>query len=335
MKNKRTVTVRAVVHHCDNRRVGVVVIGRNEGQRLIDCLQSLGDLRDHTVYVDSGSTDGSQGAAAAQGVHVVLLDPHVAFTAARARNLGLGYIIETWPDLEFVQFVDGDCRLDTSWIPVAENFLQARDDVALVFGRRRECHPERSVYNAMCDREWDGVAGEAMECGGDVFARIEVMRASGGYRERLIAGEEPELCVRLRRQGYRIWRLSHDMTLHDANIMHLSQWWRRTMRAGHAYAEVYLLHRKTPWVIWGRNLARSAFWSLLLPLSIGLSLALHPAALLLLLLYPIQILRLQRRETRWTPAFLLMLGKFAEMQGALRFFARRITNGRPALIEYK
>jgi hypothetical protein len=41
---------------------GVVVIGRNEGQRLITCLGSVSTAA-KVVYVDSGSTDGSVQAA--------------------------------------------------------------------------------------------------------------------------------------------------------------------------------------------------------------------------------------------------------------------------------
>lgn len=39
--------------------LGVVVIGRNEGERLKRCLASLLGNVDQIVYVDSGSTDGS------------------------------------------------------------------------------------------------------------------------------------------------------------------------------------------------------------------------------------------------------------------------------------
>lgn len=47
--------------------VDAIVIGRNEGQRLIDCLGSLlGQVR-RVIYVDSGSSDGSVEAARARG----------------------------------------------------------------------------------------------------------------------------------------------------------------------------------------------------------------------------------------------------------------------------
>jgi len=48
--------------------IDAVVIGRNEGERLVACLASLGGEIRRAVYVDSGSTDGSVAAARAAGV---------------------------------------------------------------------------------------------------------------------------------------------------------------------------------------------------------------------------------------------------------------------------
>src|SRR5438128_11766742 len=85
--------------------LAVVVIGRNEGERLRRCLQSLGDRRSAAVYVDSGSTDGSAALAKSIGVEVVELDSSRPFTAARGRNAGFDRALELHPHAEFVQFV--------------------------------------------------------------------------------------------------------------------------------------------------------------------------------------------------------------------------------------
>ena len=42
--------------------LGIVIIGRNEGDRLIRCIASVGDEA-LVIYVDSGSTDESVAAA--------------------------------------------------------------------------------------------------------------------------------------------------------------------------------------------------------------------------------------------------------------------------------
>lgn len=320
--------------------VGVVVIGRNEGERLVRCLGSLGRYLDRTIYVDSGSSDGSPIVAKQMGAIVVPLDMRTPFTAARARNAGLDALMQRWPGIVFVQFVDGDCELDASWIEAAHAFLSGSQDVAIVFGRRRERYPEASIYNALCDREWNGTIGKALECGGDIFTRADLISKFGGYAGNLIAGEEPELCVRLREKGWIIWRLDCEMTLHDANIVRLSQWWRRSVRAGHAFAEVSLLHRSSPFGIWRLNTTRAVFWAFALPCSAIAGAFASLQLLTLLGLYPLQIVRLASRQgvwlkESWRNALFDVLGKFAELQGVAQFHVNRLLKRRRAIIEYK
>ncbi|WP_105373154.1 glycosyltransferase [Neorhizobium huautlense] len=320
--------------------VGIVVIGRNEGERLINCLRSLGLYAKRAIYVDSASSDGSAQAAAHLCAKVLPLDLSAPFTAARARNAGFEALMQLWPQTTFVQFVDGDCELDSDWIDTAVAFLSTHEDVALVFGRRRERYPERTLFNAMCDREWDGKPGEVAECGGDILARASVIREFGGYSGHLIAGEEPELCVRLRERRWKIWRLPSEMTRHDANMSRVSQWWLRSVRCGHAYAQVSYLHRKSPVRIWARNVRRAVFWAGVLPLATALGTLLHPAAIGLLLAYPLQSLRMAQRmapttSNRWSYATFDVLGKFAELQGIVQFHMNRLSNRQQRIIEYK
>ena len=100
-------------------KAGVVVIGRNEGERLRRCLESV--IRDvgHVVYVDSASTDDSVAMARAIGADVIDLDMRVPFCAARARNAGYERIVECHPELRYVQFIDGDCDMTAGWMGTA------------------------------------------------------------------------------------------------------------------------------------------------------------------------------------------------------------------------
>ena len=176
---------------------GAVAIGRNEGGRLERCIASLSDAS-CVVYVDSGSVDGSTGLARRLGSEVVELDASSPFTAARARNAGIKRLKEKAPGLQFVQLIDGDCELDRAWPRSAMSFLNAHPEVAIAFGRLKEANPQASIYNWLCDREWNGPVGEVSWSGGIVMARLNALEAVGGYRDDLIAGEEPELCVRVR-----------------------------------------------------------------------------------------------------------------------------------------
>ena len=69
--------------------VGVVAIGRNEGNRLISCLASVTASVRAVVYADSGSTDGNMATAAQFGALVVRMDVTQPFTAAWPRNEAL------------------------------------------------------------------------------------------------------------------------------------------------------------------------------------------------------------------------------------------------------
>lgn len=315
--------------------IDAVVIGRNEGDRLIACLGALRGRVNRLIYVDSGSTDGSVEAARALGAEIVALDLSLPFTAARARNAGLARARS-----DFVQVVDGDCVVDPAWLPRAARFLSDHPNVAIVCGRRREIYPEASVYNALCDREWETPVGEALACGGDALMRREAVMALGGYREGLIAGEEPELCLRLRQTGWLIWRLDAEMTRHDAHITRFGQWWKRSRRAGHAFAEGAFLHGAPPERHWVRETRRALAWGAGLP-AITLVLALFtPLAWLLALAYPAQILRLGRQDETggafsWTWALFTVLGKFPEAQGVLQFHIARLRGQKTALVEYK
>ena len=324
-------------------RVGIVAIGRNEGERLEACLASARRDLEAIVYVDSGSTDDSVSAARRFGAEVVELDTTIPFTAARARNAGFERLLSVWPDLEAVQFVDGDCELESGWLGTALAAFDA-EGWSVVCGRRRERYPERTVLNRLCDMEWDTPVGRATACGGDALMRVATFRQVGGFSEDLIAGEEPELCVRILAEGGSIARLDAPMTIHDAQMSSFSQWWQRSKRAGHAIAEGAARH---PGVHDGHaeHEIRSAWvWAGLLPVT---SLALAPisagVSLALLALLPLQILRIGLRRPR--PRYGLrhnllyagncVLSKFPHLAGMLRFHFGRWTGRRSRLIEYK
>lgn len=309
--------------------VDAVVIGRNEGARLLACLAALEGRVRRLVYVDSGSTDGSVAAATAAGAEVVALDMAQPFTAARARNAGLSHLASDPPD--FVQMVDGDCALQPGWISAALAAFAAHPAAVVVCGRRRERFAQASVYNALADREWDTPIGPARACGGDALMRYAAVQAVGGYDPGLIAGEEPDLCLRLRAKGGEIWRIDAEMTLHDAAMTRFSQWWRRAVRAGHAFAEGCARHGFDHW---GLETRRALIWGAGLPMAIVLLGLWHPAGWLLALAYPAQVIRLARRGG-WAWGLFSVIGKFAEARGALGFYASRLRGQRRGLIEYK
>ena len=332
------------------QKVGLVVIGRNEGERLARCLNSVRPVAQR-VYVDSGSTDGSVALARNQGVAVVELTAPPPFTAARARNSGLGRLLADHPDLEFVQMVDGDCEVQPGWIAAALAALLAEPGLALVFGRRRERYPERSIYNALCDDEWNAPVGESPGCGGDALFRVAALRQVDFYNPAMIAGEDTELSMRLRKAGWHLWRIDAEMTLHDAAMTRFGQWWRRTQRSGHAFGEMAHLHpdaRDPNWprtvrsiIVWGGAMPAMLMLAVLLALTVDAQWWI--AAALLLAPWPVRMVQLAQRQRRRglsarvarASGTLLMLGKLPQLLGLIGYHFDRLSGRASRLIEYK
>jgi GT2 family glycosyltransferase len=316
--------------------IGLVAIGRNEGERLKRCLASI-PAGMPVVYVDSASTDGSPEAARAAGATVLALDLARPFTAARARAEGVDLLAGRNPDLRYVMFLDGDCELEPGWMETAEAFLSGLPDFAAVCGRRRERFPAASAYNRIADHEWNTAVGEAAACGGDAMFRLDAYRAVGGFDPAMIAGEEPELCNRLRGAGWRIMRLDAPMTIHDADMHRFGQWWRRGLRSGFGFAQAWRTTRhREAGALYGRELGRALLWALALPVcSLAGAILVHPA---MLLAWPglvaAQYARLRRR-CGGTHAFLLVLSHYAAFAGAARYVWRSLRGGPGGTLVYK
>jgi len=321
----------------DKKNLGVVVIGRNEGERLKKCLNSVVHLINAIVYVDSGSSDGSVDFAKSIGVNVVDLDMSQHFTAARARNAGFNHLLDCYPDIEYVQFVDGDCEFIEGWFEQAlDSFLSVnqQDKLAVVFGRRKERFPDASVYNHQADRDWLIPAGYTDTCGGDALMSVQALKEMHGYDASLIAGEEPDLCLRFRRAGWKILSISADMTWHDSDLHRIYQWYKRAVRTGHAFAEVCWKNRKFSEHYWRKHNVRIFGWGILLPTTIILLSFLQTSFLWLFLIYPLQVARIAKKEG-WVYGYFCVLVKFPQAVGQMKYFLNYVLGKKSKLIEYK
>lgn len=332
-------------------KIGIIAIGRNEGARLRHCLESVVGRGHAVVYVDSNSTDGSVELARSLGTDVVELDLSVPFSAARARNAGFDRLLNVVPGVQFVQFVDGDCEVVAGWLHRGVSELENRPEVAVVCGRRRERFPEKSLYNRLADLEWDTPIGPAQSCGGDATMRVDAFRAVGGFDATVVAGEEPELCQRLRERGWTVLRIDAEMTLHDSAMLRFQQWWRRAIRSGYGAADVATrFGRSGLFVAYVRSARMWAFgWPaviLIAGLGVG-AMAGAPAgtvaAAIIALALPVQILRtalgVRRRTRRFSDALaygaFTMLGKWANVIGEFRYRRDRFSGRSAQLIDYK
>lgn len=330
--------------------VSVVIIGRNEGSRLVRCLDSVAAARlagdaeviAEVIYVDSESTDGSGEAAGARGAKVFVLKSERP-SAARGRNLG-------WRAAqgEFILFLDGDTILDADFVDAAlpEFHDPSR---AVVWGHRREIEPRASVYNRVLDLDWIAPAGPCDFCGGDALIRRSALEQVGGYDETLIAGEEPEMCRRMRACGHTIMHVDRPMTGHDLAITRWNQYWRRAVRTGHAYREVSERFRATAMPLWEpearRNLTRASLLMAIPLLALATALLFRSAWPLFAALAVLMALALRSaRRFSWKasdPLTALLYGIHSHVQqipiffGQISYWRARRSGRRRKLIEYK
>jgi len=152
--------------------------------------------------------------------------------AAKARNLG-------WQAArgEFILFLDGDTQLHPDFVTHALTTLN-EPKLCAAWGHRRESRPEQSLYTRVLDLDWVYPTGRTLYFGGDVLVRRAALDGVNGFDPTLNAGEEPEMCARLRAAGWEIEHIDVPMTLHDLAVTTFRAYWLRAYRSGIAYAEV-------------------------------------------------------------------------------------------------
>jgi len=185
--------------------------------------------------------------------------------------------------------------------------------------------------------------------------RREALEQAGGFNESLIAGEEPELCLRLRKAGWKIWRIDKDMTRHDANILRWNQWWRRNMRGGYGAADVATRTASDPTlgeVLFGGQARSAQRWVRGITCAIVAAIAAAAAGSYLaaiaivvatggaLVLQMARIARgARRRCPDWSSAMeygiLTILAKLPQFLGIRKYERDRRSNSTAKLIEYK
>jgi cellulose synthase/poly-beta-1,6-N-acetylglucosamine synthase-like glycosyltransferase len=294
------------------------------------------------IYADSGSIDGSVQLAQSMGARTITLQPERP-SAALGRNAG-------WraANGSIVLFLDGDTILHPQF--VAESLSEFADsEIAVVWGHRRELYPERSIYIRTLDLDWIYLAGRTPYCGGDALFLRDVLAKVNGFDETLIAGEEPELCRRIAAIGFSILHVDRPMTGHDLAIYRWRQYWKRSTRAGHAFAEVSDRFKATDQSFWTeeskRNRNRALFLVGLALMGLSGTIFLRsPWPLLLVCLFFGVIAMRSAWKVRWKSkdVFALALyGIHSHLQqvpiyvGQLQYKINRRRGKRAMLVEYK
>ncbi|TDT72439.1 glycosyl transferase family 2 [Hypnocyclicus thermotrophus] len=234
--------------------IDIVIIGLNAEKTIVRCLNSIegvikvnSDKKIKVYYVDGGSVDNTLLLVSRYKFVNILKFNKKNPTPGAQRNFG-------WQQGkgEYVQFIDSDTTLELSWFNEALNFIKKDDKIGAVCGKRVELYPYISFYNWIGNIEWNPKFGNVLEFGGDVFIKREVLEKTNGYKDSLIAGEDPELSYRIRNLGYKILKIDRVMTYHDLAMINFRQYLKRSFRSGYAFAEINYMYKD----MWGQELKR-------------------------------------------------------------------------------
>jgi GT2 family glycosyltransferase len=161
----------------------------------------------------------------------------------------------------------------------------------------------------------------------------------------VIAAEDDEFCLRVRKTGSRILLIDEVMARHDVAMVRFAQWWRRSIRTGHAFAHVAALHGQSEDRYFVADCRRIWMWALILPV---IAIAFAPvsrgiSALVLVCAYALQFARtyFKGRQRNWSArqaviySFFTMLFKFPAFVGMLQYYWRQWRGRSMTIIEYK
>lgn len=196
--------------------VSVVVVTRNEADRIRDCLESV--LAAVTpvgvtevIVVDSNSTDETVDIAREFPVTVLRITDSERTGPSAGRHVGFERASG-----EYVLFVDGDMHLNSGWVQDALDRL-ARDSALA------------GVDGHLDDEGAAGTVAPVEYLRGVALYDAAALSAVGGFDPQLSALEDVDLGLRLRHAGYRLERLPAVVSTHptETGIGERMRRWRR------------------------------------------------------------------------------------------------------------
>lgn len=101
----------------EHKRLSLCIIARNEADNIRRCVNSVGNLTDEIIVVDTGSMDETAAIARSLGAKVIAMKWEDDFS--QARNLSLEYAQGEW-----VLCLDCDEEIDSDSLPELENILE-------------------------------------------------------------------------------------------------------------------------------------------------------------------------------------------------------------------
>jgi glycosyltransferase involved in cell wall biosynthesis len=197
--------------------LSVIIIGRNEADHIERCLQSVlkGTQRipdTEIIYVDSASTDRTlEIVRQYPAVRVLQLREEWPLSASAGRYIGYLHAGGT-----FLFFIDGDSVLYRRWLSSGIEYLAGHPDTGAVAGSVHEVFETENGRPVRLLRHRYGLQQSPFHVktmGGIALYRKSVLHRVGPFNPFITADEEPELGLRMRRDGYTLTRLPEIMAL--------------------------------------------------------------------------------------------------------------------------
>jgi len=144
-----------------------------------------------------------------------------------------------------VQFIDGDCELVSGWLTIAPSFLlsiQTSAQFAVVCESETLNFP---LYNWLCDQEWNTPTGEIEVAAALPCSALRHSNKSTGFGRILLLVKIPNSIFGCENPHENLAALKWDGDTR-CRMSRFNHWWRRSARAGYAYAQVSRLHASSP-----------------------------------------------------------------------------------------
>lgn len=199
-------------------KLSIVIIGRNEEQFIERGIESTINVRSRIsdteiIFVDSASTDQSVALASRFPITILQLKPDWPLSVAAGRYTGY-----RWSGGEYIFFLDGDAEVDSNWLADAVRFL---DDNPVYAGVAGVLDEEYITPAGVRTGGATNVFGQDLSrsvidskvLGGIALFRRSVLEEVGTVNPHLPTAEDHELCLRIRRAGWKVARIKGRMAI--------------------------------------------------------------------------------------------------------------------------
>lgn len=200
--------------------VSIIIKTLNEEERIAEAVESalkaLPDGKVEVIVADSGSTDRTTEIARSYPIRVVQIMPPAQPSCGLGPQLGFQY--STQP---YICLIDGDMILEPDFLPEALDYFDKHPDVGGVTGHVVDQILESLEFQRRAKRHSpEARTGDIDRMNGGGLYRRSAIEQAGYFSDRNLHGhEEFDAGVRLRTNGWKLYRLDRPFVQHFGYTM--------------------------------------------------------------------------------------------------------------------